>query len=888
MVPGGSGFFGPVRDRFIAEAATSDESTSGASSLLRCDEWSEPVLHGRARSAIIAGHVGGQSKTFEGASDTAPTAVTGRPGAAAVHERPRIGRYAVLGSLGQGAMGHVLRAYDPKLRREVALKLVYAGVEDEARAQVVREAQAMAQLSHPHIVAVYDVEVVDDQPFIAMEYVEGQTLKAWTRAATRSIPEVLDVYRQAGRGLAAAHAAGLTHRDFKPANVMLREDGRAQVMDFGIAHDVHDADFSAVDGVADEGDSMTATGVIVGTPAYMAPEQHEGGRADARSDQFAFCVSLWEALCSHRPFAGPDFAAAKRSQVIDSPAGARAIPGVLREPLRRGMSPEPADRFASMQQLLAALEVDPGRRRRRLTVAAAAAAVSLALGGWWWTDRRARQQRCEDAVASIDEAYGDATKTQIVEAFAATGERGADHAAGKTTSWLDDYVFAWRDAQRALCRAVEIDRRPPPAAAQAQRCLSDRRDEVRALANALVEADAHVVRSAVRAAMRLPTIASCEDEVWLRTRPVPPDDPQLVEQLAALRRDRRAVSAMLSAGRVREATTRATEVAAQARKLGWTPETAEALVDLAELLEKTGDYKGARDAAVEAFQLSIAAGHDVGALSAATRLIFVVGYGLSHHTQALQWSATGTALGERMGFAPDHPRMTALLNNTGVVLHAKGDYEAARQTHEKALAIKRRSLGDAHLSVSHSLANLGIVQATTGDRDGARASFEEALSITRDAFGDEHLAVAGVYSKLGTIAHDAGDYDRALDELGHALRIKERILGPNHSDIGIILNNIGLTHIDRGAPADALQPLTRALRIAEGDERGDHPVVASTLTNLAKVRILEGDRVRAIALLRRALKIQVAQLGETHPDTRATRLMLGELAAPTDRPQSPE
>ena len=217
----------------------------------------------------------------------------------------RIGRYVLIGEIGTGAMGVVLAAYDPDLDRKVALKVLRQGGKGGSQGplRMRREAQAMAKLSHPNVAQVYEVAEAHGRLYLAMEFIPGATLRAWQAQAPRSRDEVLRVYIEAGRGLAAAHAAGILHRDFKPDNAMIDGQGRVRVLDFGLSRAEPSRD--AADTVS-SGESLhaTAAGSLIGTPAYMSPEQHRGGQADSRSDQFSFCVALWEALHGVRPFAG--------------------------------------------------------------------------------------------------------------------------------------------------------------------------------------------------------------------------------------------------------------------------------------------------------------------------------------------------------------------------------------------------------------------------------------------------------------------------------------------------------------------------------------------------------------------------------------------------------
>ncbi|WP_224360524.1 protein kinase domain-containing protein [Hyalangium versicolor] len=277
----------------------------------------------------------------------------------------RLGPYLVLYLLGAGGMGVVYAAYDTRLDRRVALKLLrrdrFAGVEQAASARLLGEAKAVARLNHPHVITLYDVGLLDDQVFLAMEFVEGGTLSQWLREKPRTWREVLEVFLPAGQGLAAAHAAGLVHRDFKPDNVLVGQDGRVRVTDFGLARSLEVAEEPGprAPPVASPAASVTHTGAAIGTPAYMSPEQLARSKATARSDQFSFCVALHEALFGERPFDGTS-----REALRDPPKDS-AVPPWLRRVLIRGLSLEPSARHPSMDALLEALEQGPRRERRK-------------------------------------------------------------------------------------------------------------------------------------------------------------------------------------------------------------------------------------------------------------------------------------------------------------------------------------------------------------------------------------------------------------------------------------------------------------------------------------------------------------------------------------------
>ena len=298
------------------------------------------------------------------ADDTIDATVGQGPGTP-LYAGAQLGRYEVVEKIGAGGMGEVYRARDPQLHREVALKLVKprfmrgrGGAEHRAR--LLREARAMAQLTHPNVVRVYDVGEYDDGVFLAMELVEGTDAAKWCRAERPKWQRVLGVFRAAGRGLAAAHAAGLVHRDFKPANVLVGDDQRVRVMDFGLARAVEDVRGDDAPAQPDPSwsESVTEHGVVVGTPAYMAPEQFLGLPADARSDQYSFCVSLWEALFLQLPFGGANaraIGAAKANDELRVPPPDSDVPRALIDVLARGMASDRERRFAAMRDVLRAL-----------------------------------------------------------------------------------------------------------------------------------------------------------------------------------------------------------------------------------------------------------------------------------------------------------------------------------------------------------------------------------------------------------------------------------------------------------------------------------------------------------------------------------------------------
>ncbi|SFF35550.1 Serine/threonine protein kinase, partial [Nannocystis exedens] len=384
-------------------------------------------------------------------------------------EPVQLGRYRLLGRLGQGGMSVVFRAQDPQLRREVAVKLLHSprGQPDpEQLARLRREAQALGRLSHPNVVQVFEIGEADGQSFVVMEFVRGTTLREWLHERPRALGEVVEMVSQAGRGLAAAHAAGIIHRDFKPENVLVGEDGRARVVDFGLARANPGAPAETSTGGLDA--PLTKSGTVLGTPAFMAPEQlRDPGRADARADQFSFCVMAYEALHGERPF--EDLAAVSAGRVRPPPPGT-AVPAPLREALLRGLRTDPTERWPTMDALLAALAAAdsratarPRRRRWLLGAGAVALAVAAVLGGRAWSARREAQASERQAVALEQRlarllAAGEVEAAGHVLADVSDAQAGRawtswalllEQAPGRSAraAWAHAYVFAGADAQ---------------------------------------------------------------------------------------------------------------------------------------------------------------------------------------------------------------------------------------------------------------------------------------------------------------------------------------------------------------------------------------------------------------------------------------------------------
>jgi serine/threonine protein kinase len=366
------------------------EFVSGAMSAAALTRVEGHLAGCRDCRALVAALAGGPDDADSNAATHKHERI--RPDDSQVAKRPqlsvgdRVGRYLVLSTLGAGGMGVVFAAYDPQLDRKVALKLLRANLRGpsakEARTRLKREAQAIAQLNHPNVVGVYDVGTTNDgDVYIAMEFVEGDTLTSWLKKWPRTWREILEVFHQASRGLQAAHSVGLLHRDFKPDNVLVGGDGRVRVTDFGLARSVLGPDEAArpTSPATPLHADLTATGTVLGTPRYMPPEQLTGPDIDARADQFSFCVALYEALYARHPLEGATSVAMLETgaRAALPPEGTR-VPAAIGRAVMRGLERDRQKRFPTMSALMVELTPPPVRSPVRF---AAAAAVGLVLVG---------------------------------------------------------------------------------------------------------------------------------------------------------------------------------------------------------------------------------------------------------------------------------------------------------------------------------------------------------------------------------------------------------------------------------------------------------------------------------------------------------------------------
>jgi tetratricopeptide (TPR) repeat protein len=790
----------------------------------------------------------------------------------------RVGRYVVLEKVGAGAMGAVYAAYDPDLDRRVAIKLLHVehSGDDratEARARMLREAQALARLNHPNVITVHDVGAFEDEEvFIAMELIRGHTIREWLEQP-RTWREVVAVYRHAGSGLAFAHKADLVHRDFKPENVMLADDGRVLVMDFGLArHTLSGA--STPDDTQPEISSssdalsvdLTRTGALIGTPAFMAPELQLNESADARSDQFSFCVAFYLSLYGQRPFAGETLAALSyqvlSGRIRAAPKGSR-VPAWVRRIVVRGLDKDPNERWPNMAELLDALARDPALARRRLGLAALALAVPISL--YAGTQLAGGQTvACDDAAQRLAGVWDGDVAQKTDEAFAATGAVYAETSHARARTLLEAYAARWSEQYQQSCEASARGEQTARTTELRVRCLDDRRAELAALTETFTDADEKVVERAVSAVARLAPVEACADVDTLTENQEPEVDPAQAQEVARLRGELTRARTLLMAGRGQRAQPIAAEVEATAKDIGHVRSRTWALLLMGQIDADLGDHDSAAEHLTLAYHEAIASHDDKAALSAATRLVILEGDLRERLDAAKPWIDSGTAWIRRA--KPTNDETAELHTAIGNALYVAGKFDEARPHFEDVLELRKQTVGpdDPRLAMAENA--LGGMLLAAGDPEGALPHLTAALEIKQAAFGPRHPEVAGGHNNIGIAHQFVGRLDDALPHIEKALEIRKATMPAGHPKIASTALNMAYIHSQTGNYAAALPYCQQALDGFEKTMGPDHPNTARALSNLGGIlRGLDRDDEALEALLDAKQRLTRA-LGPDHAD----------------------
>ena len=662
----------------------------------------------------------------------------------------KIGVFVLGDVLGSGGMGVVYRATDQELGREIAIKLQRPTQDPNYAARTYREASAMAQVSHPNVVSIFDVGMWNERVYIAMELVEGQTLAQWSKAS-HSWSDVVAVMTQAAAGLSAAHAVGIIHRDFKPDNVLIGADGRPRVADFGLARsrdsDSDRAGPSVKGSNALSSDSLTRTGAVMGTLAYMSPEQLDGERVDVRSDQFSFCVALFEALYGTRPFVGRTpthlLRQIRTRDIVSTPPKAH-IPGWLRAIILRGLSCNAGDRYPDMDALLAALmRVDQGRRWR-LRVAGGATIATLGAAGVLLMP--APSPPCAGTTLRPEQAWSPAKRAALAAVFDRTQAPNASATFDKVRAGIDSYLTGWEDAHRQLCDA-ERDQ-PAKDPDPGFDCLEARLQEVSATVASLNKTDRKTLARAPTMLDHLKPATECLGE---QTAGRGSTQAALSPAARAVHLDTLSIKMLRFGGHTAEALAIAEATDLGALQRDDTPIVAKFLLQRGRIQLDARDIQGARPDLERAFELAEVLHLDQVAAGAAIRM----GQLESDIQASRRWARQALAIGKR-GPGCEVEMAIAYDLLCRAMVKSSADVGECHELLKRGIALADGA-GLAGEDAAHTLrSHIGLVHKVQGNFDAALTIAQETVDSDRARFGSSSLSLAVSLNNLGN-AQEAVD-----------------------------------------------------------------------------------------------------------------------------------
>lgn len=766
----------------------------------------------------------------------------------------RLGRYVVLERVGTGGMGDVYRAYDSKLKREVALKLLKTSMSKDAgaSARLMREAMAMARLSHPNVLPVFDVSEDGGKAFLSMEYVEGQTLSDWSKSENRPLDRILEVFRAAGLGLAAAHDAGFVHRDFKPSNVMIGEDGRVRVMDFGLVR--LEADEPPAAGIDDDvedeplSQSLTLNDSVMGTPLYMAPEQHYGETIGPPADQYAFFVSLFFALYGAHPFGNSslkELTAAKAKGPPSFPRSPRLqVPDFVRRAMTRGLSPDPAKRHPDMRAALDAL-----RPRRSKATGWLLLGIGAAVGvGITMASRSSSEDPCLSTDALLEGTWSHSRADAVRTALGSAAAFDAEPLSETTVKAIDGWSTAWASEYTSACRLRSTQAKTATARLA---CLERHRIQASATVDRLTtvstQDDVDAAHGAV-GALKQP--GAC---LFVAVEDSNEVDPPAV---AALDADLATLTAELAFLKGEEGVRQAQDLVAQADGLGQPAVQIRAARTLARALLFDGQSLEAAEVHRTAFFKATELGDRQTAAELAVRLSGLVGDDLKDPDEGLLWS--------RYAAAAADPNDTATLGDLrlqrGRIRYRRGDFAGALEDAETAQRLLTATHGLQHKLVQSSINNQATALYELERLEESQAKFRESLQLQEELLGDAHPLYAGGLINFASSLAKSGNLDEALELYTRAETVLEGV-DPEHRKLVHLYGNIGAVHGMAGRVEEANRYFASAVARSGDPTEELPPTVNLAMSEFALERYEQASKtIRRAIELQRGLDPQSAEL----------------------------
>lgn len=817
------------------------------------------------------------TETVDGEADTA--------GIDVLPEGSVVGRFQVGRVIGAGGMGVVYEALDPSLGRHVALKLVAVergrrGPRTRVRDRMLREARALAQLSHPNVVTVHECGKVSDDIYIAMELVAGETMDIWLRKG-RSRDEILRAFIDAGEGLAAAHDAGLVHRDFKPQNVIVGDDGRVRVIDFGLARVLGRGDGTSSAGEsldevsasdADERASLpppttptspgisaaprgalTEAGAVMGTPRFMSPEQHAGEDADARSDQYSYCVALYEALTDIPPFVGKSREALRTAierQEIQAPPKGKTLPRWLSRAVTRGLAAEPGHRHPSMRGLLSELKRERFAPARVLGLSALL--VAVAAGVLLAATRQTPLDECNRGSVQADSLLPAEQFTRMEASFAGTGFKAASTAAQDVRRLVSRFKSGFQESYTRACQATFGDLEQSTYLLDLKTsCLKRKKNQLSALLETFEHTEnKKTVQVATEATVRVSSLVHCEDSQALTSAVPPPEDIRVRGRVDDAWRTLDRAESLQLAAHFEQALTLTTELRQGIEDLDYPPIHAAVKRRMGDILQEEGKYEDAltlfRESAHDAAsardyqQLALAWGAE----------LWMVGDKLTRFDEAEAFLRSVDAVRQMLR---DDPRTQARLDLYAVnFLNRKGDFRRARALLERSTRLlEPLPARDELWFVLKN--NLGIVSLRQGEYAQAREAFEEAERGYAELYGPLHPKTITPTSNLGRVHAELRDFPEAIRLFRLVRESDEHYLGTDHPIYAASSSNLALALMDIGEVAEANDLLTDALEVFRVALGNDHAHIPKAIHNLARARNEMGRKDEAAQLYADAL-----------------------------------
>ncbi|MCP4449680.1 MAG: tetratricopeptide repeat protein [Myxococcales bacterium] len=851
---------------------------------------------------------------------------------AAIHPGERLGRLEIGKTLGSGAFGVVVAAYDPELKRKLAVKILRPEVFDstggkDAQRRLLREARAMARISHPNVVTVHDIGTVDGQVFVAMEFVSGTHLRHWLTSKKRTWQEIVDTFAQAGRGLSAAHKEGLVHRDFKPDNVLVSDTGDVRVADFGLVsissqkrETIASAEFVVPRSNSDEL-GITRVGAVMGTALYMAPEQHLGFDAGPSADQFSFCVALYWALYKEAPFASSSYDEL-RGDVLGGkllpPPSESSSPKWLWSILKHGLATDPASRFESMEALLAELTKDrAGRRKSRLRYLGLALAGAGAFGAFYMTRSNAGAV-CQNVSERLDGTWDAKAEERISDAFTQAGRPG-DYA--RLQGAVDMYTSNWVSVRTRVCEATHfVGDQSDSLMDLRMSCLDQRLGYLGELMGQLdAGAKGLLLDKAVMAAVRLPSLDACTQSARVESGMALPDDVAVRGAIEGMRDAVDKAQALFDLGKPADAAAVLRLALEQPVDFPLVMGDATHLLGIA--LSDMGELDEGEEMLHKSIEYATVAEDDRSVASSWLALMHLIGveresYKAGHEMGRLAKLALARGKAEPLALAGVDRATAMILMREGktaeaaelllpllpiyeesaekaelaYLLSALGDAKAGDAKYKDAVSNYRLSLahlesvlGPEHLENVYILNNLAVALKNSGDIGDARAVLERSLAIVERTYGPVHRNAVTILINLGNLARREGDTAEAKTIFARAISIGNEVLDPGHPNISKAIMNLGIVLAAEGDYEGATGRFLEVLERAKESFDGDHPDIAMALNNVGESLSLEGKSADGLVYVIEAMEMKSRLYGALHPKSASSIATVGTIYAKLGR-----